>query len=113
MAQTLMNDESYFLQIDSHTVFEKDWDEYLLNYLKIIKKNHSKPVISAYPRGFEVVDMEKRHFRKLQENDDSTHVMVLDQDRVFKDGYFPMQKGIPTGSKRDLQRFFTVSWFYI
>ena len=38
MAQTLMNDESYFLQIDSHTVFEKDWDEYLLNYLKIIKK---------------------------------------------------------------------------
>ncbi len=42
MAQTLMNDESYFLQIDSHTVFEKDWDEYLLNYLKIIKKNHSK-----------------------------------------------------------------------
>ena len=111
MAQTLMNDESYFLQIDSHTVFEKDWDEYLLNYLKIIKKNHNKPVISAYPRGFEVVDMEKRHFRKLQENDDSTHVMVLDQERVFKDGYFSMQKGIPTGSKEIYKGFLLSAGF--
>ena len=112
IAQTFINDESYFLQVDSHTVFEKDWDEYLLNYIKIIKKNNRKPIISSYPRGFEVVDMEKRQFRKLQENDHSTHVMVLDKDRIFKDGYFSMQKGISTGS-REIYKGFLLSAGFI
>ena len=54
-----MKDEDYFLQIDSHTIFEKNWDDYLLNYIKTIKRIIDKPIISAYPRGFEVVDFEK------------------------------------------------------
>ena len=59
-AQTLLQDEEYFLQVDSHTVFEKDWDEYLIQYIQTIKKHANKPVISAYPRGFEIVDFEKK-----------------------------------------------------
>ncbi len=111
LAQTLMTDEEYFLQIDSHTIFEKDWDEYLLNYIKTIKKKHSKPVISAYPRGFEVIDFEKKTFKKLQEEDDSTHVMVLDENKVFKDGYFSMQKGLPTNSKQIYKGFLLSAGF--
>ena len=65
LAQTLMNDEEYFLQVDSHTTFEKDWDVYLIEYIKMLKKKNSNPVISAYPRGFEIVDFDKKVFRKL------------------------------------------------
>ena len=107
-AQTLLQDEEYFLQVDSHTVFEKDWDEYLIKYIQIIKKHVNKPVISAYPRGFEIVDFEKKVFKKLQEDDHSTHVMVIDSEKTFKDGYFSMQKGLPSQSK-EIYRGFLIS----
>ena len=107
-AQTLIQDEEYFLQVDSHTVFEKNWDEYLIQYLQIIKKHVNKPVISAYPRGFEIVDFEKKVFKKLQEDDHSTHVMVVDSEKTFKDGYFSMQKGLPSQSK-EIYRGFLIS----
>ena len=107
-AQTLIQDEEYFLQVDSHTVFEKNWDEYLIQYIQMIKKYVENPVISAYPRGFEIVDLEKKVFKKLQENDLSTHVMVIDNERTFKDGYFSMQKGLPTESK-EIYRGFLIS----
>ena len=111
LAQALMNDEEYFLQVDSHTVFEKNWDEYLLNYIKTIEKEHKKPVISAYPRGFEVVDFEKKVFKKVQEDDHSTHVMVVDSEKSFKDGYFSMQKGLPTKSKQIYKGFLISAGF--
>tara|TARA_B100000214_G_scaffold329088_1_gene268640 strand:+ start:3484 stop:4488 length:1005 start_codon:yes stop_codon:yes gene_type:complete len=111
LAQTLIKDEDYFLQVDSHTIFEKDWDDYLLSYIKTIKKSYSKPVISAYPRGFEVVDFKNKIFRKSQENDSSTHVMVLDKNKVFKDGYFSMQKGLPTQSKQIYKGFLLSAGF--
>tara|TARA_B100000965_G_scaffold399941_1_gene420920 strand:- start:305 stop:1306 length:1002 start_codon:yes stop_codon:yes gene_type:complete len=111
LAQTLMNDEEYFLQVDSHTTFEKDWDEYLIKYIKTIKKDHKKPVISAYPRGFEIVDFNKKIFRKLQEDDHSTHVMILDKEKSFKDGYFSMQKGLPSTSKSIYKGFLLSAGF--
>ncbi len=111
LAQTLMKDEEYFLQVDSHTLFEKNWDEYLLQYINTIKKNHDNPVISAYPRGFEVIDFEKKVFKKNQEDDLSTHVMVLDEEKVFKDGYFSMQKGMPTKSKQIYKGFLLSAGF--
>ena len=47
----LWNGEEYYLQIDSHTTFIKDWDEKLINMIKEIKnkKLSLKPVISHYP----------------------------------------------------------------
>ena len=111
LAQTLINDEEYFLQVDSHTTFEKDWDEYLIKYIKTIKKDHKKPVISAYPRGFEIVDFNKKIFRKLQEDDHSTHVMILDKEKSFKDGYFSMQKGLPSSSKSIYKGFLISAGF--
>ena len=111
LAQTLMNDEEYFLQVDSHTTFEKDWDEYLIKYIKTIKKDQKKPVISAYPRGFEIVDFNKKIFRKLQEDDHSTHVMILDKEKSFKDGYFSMQKGLPSSSKSIYKGFLLSAGF--
>jgi hypothetical protein len=39
--------EEYYLQIDSHSEFVKDWDAKLINMVKVAPA--MKPVISTYP----------------------------------------------------------------
>ena len=57
--QELFKDEDFYLQIDSHTLFEQRWDEILidaLNEIKNLGKNseyHRKPFLTGYPRSFE------------------------------------------------------------
>ena len=43
---TLHNNEKYFLQIDAHTIFVKDWDSILVKNIKELKKYCEKPLIS-------------------------------------------------------------------
>ena len=52
LCSTLWNGEEYFLQIDSHSKFVKDWDEKCINMIKQIKDLglSKKPVLSHYPR---------------------------------------------------------------
>jgi len=48
----LWRGEQYFLQIDSHTTFVKDWDTTLIEMITQIKSNlkeSSRPVLSVYP----------------------------------------------------------------
>lgn len=53
---SLLDDEEYMLQIDSHTLFEKNWDETLLNQHAELLKISKKPIISTYPYGFTIDD---------------------------------------------------------
>jgi hypothetical protein len=55
LCTTLMNNEDYFFQIDSHTLFEKDWDLTLMKMVDEIKKNtKSKDVVlSHYPPNYQ------------------------------------------------------------
>ena len=52
LCSTLWDGEEYFLQIDSHSKFVKDWDEKCINIIKQIKDLglSKKPVLSHYPR---------------------------------------------------------------
>jgi len=52
LCSTLWNGEEYFMQIDSHTKFVKDWDKKCIKMLNdIIASGESKkPIISHYPR---------------------------------------------------------------
>lgn len=52
LCSTLWNGEEYFLQIDSHTKFVKDWDVKAIKMVKdIISGGQSKkPILSHYPR---------------------------------------------------------------
>jgi len=52
IAFSLYDDEDYLLQIDSHMLFEKNWDETLLNQYNDLKKISLKPIISTYPYSF-------------------------------------------------------------
>ena len=50
-AMELYDKEKYFLQIDSHIQFVKDWDSKLINQLDMAKEksNNDKIIISAFP----------------------------------------------------------------
>ena len=47
--QTLYDEEEFYLQLDSHHRFIKDWDFKLKKTLReLVKKGNSKPILSAY-----------------------------------------------------------------
>lgn len=51
LCSKLWNGETYYFQIDSHTLFRKDWDVRLINMIKELKKRGiKKPLISHYPK---------------------------------------------------------------
>jgi [Skp1-protein]-hydroxyproline N-acetylglucosaminyltransferase len=45
----LWKGEEYYLQIDSHSFFEKNWDFNLINMLKECEKVSNRPILSTYP----------------------------------------------------------------
>lgn len=48
-AMELYENEDYFLQVDSHTQFEKGWDTLCVNELESVEKTSSLSILSAYP----------------------------------------------------------------
>lgn len=55
-AISLLGNQKYFLQIDSHTMFEKGWDSLAISELDKAKKiaGHDKVLLSCYPPPFHV-----------------------------------------------------------
>lgn len=52
---TMWDGEEYFLQIDSHSRFVRNWDELCINMIKEIKSQglSEKPILSHYPKQIE------------------------------------------------------------
>jgi len=65
-ALSLYNNEDYFLQIDSHTIFEKAWDYLVIHELEKAKKisNNNKVILSYFPPPFYVESNNKISFIK-------------------------------------------------
>ena len=59
LCSTLYNKQDYFLQVDSHTLFAKDWDAKLINMMMEIKytTDSTDIILSQYPPNYE--DYEK------------------------------------------------------
>jgi hypothetical protein len=54
LASTLWSGQEYFIQIDSHSKFVKDWDSKCIEMMKRLKeKGVEKAVISHYPKSME------------------------------------------------------------
>lgn len=53
LAGQLYDGEDYYLQIDSHTYFNKNWDRDLVDGLAKLSTISQKPIISTYPPPFE------------------------------------------------------------
>lgn len=54
ITMTLYNGEDYYLQIDSHMLFDKGWDTDLIRRLNACPSK--KPIISCYPNAFYMVN---------------------------------------------------------
>ena len=48
----LMEDEELYLQVDSHTLFGKDWDVYIIDQYIKSRTWVDRPVLTAHPRSF-------------------------------------------------------------
>jgi glycosyltransferase involved in cell wall biosynthesis len=53
---SLYDGEDFVLQLDSHMLFEEDWDEKLLAQHARLKSRSPKPIVSTYPYRFDIVD---------------------------------------------------------
>jgi hypothetical protein len=61
LCSTLWNGEEYYLQIDSHTKFVKDWDVKCIEMIRKLKEITKKPVLSHYPRDMKDYDEKNKH----------------------------------------------------
>lgn len=58
LAFSLYNGERYLLQIDSHMLFEQDWDANLIAQYEKLRAISPKPIITTYPFSFVFKDNE-------------------------------------------------------
>lgn len=57
LCSTMLQDEKYYLQIDSHCFFAKDWDAKLVRMIKQLKaKGVKKPMLSHYTKAHDAYD---------------------------------------------------------
>jgi len=95
--QKFMRNEEYFLQIDSHTIFSKNWDRILLNYHSWIAENlENNFIVTGYPRGFKP-NKDLTNF-ELNTGYKETIGITFRENRIFEDGHYSMQKSFPAGS---------------
>lgn len=56
IVHSFYDNEDFVLQIDSHTIFDKGWDEKLISTLLKCKRSNKKSVLSGYPPAFEIIN---------------------------------------------------------
>lgn len=87
----LYDGEDYYLQIDSHMLFDKDWDSYLIDSFEELKKTNESPLITTYtPWWSKNEDGSINYYSP--ENNRNCSKMVYDD---ILDSNFPRQKTIP------------------
>jgi len=101
--QELFQDEDFYLQIDSHTLFEERWDQILIDALYEIKnlgKNseyHQKPFLTGYPRGFEFNEELQAYERHTA--DKNILPIGYRKDSLFMRDRFSRQIGLRTNKQ--------------
>ena len=86
------NGEDYYLQIDSHMRFKKNWDLGLISlYGKYRYLGFNKPLITMYPPGYSY----DSNFNVVKEDTTSvTFIGFIEQLENFKNTYIPQQTAI-------------------
>lgn len=110
--QSFWKGEEYYLQIDSHTIFEPDWDEILVNHIKELKKYCEKPVISCYPNNFKVENLAENYFVKQEYQENTIPIVRVLQERPFI-GWHPPPVGNWIQSDQDYVHGFFVGACFI
>jgi hypothetical protein len=99
-AQTFYNEEDYYLQIDSHTIFDQDWDRCLIDRIEELKEIHDKPIITGYPTAFQVVDGDITNLKKLARTGWCDTMVAISDQSFQNDNFYIRIKG---DHKRDVK----------
>lgn len=89
---SLYDGEDYYLQIDAHMLFDKNWDEIIINSFENIKLKYDKPIISTYTPWWSRNEDETINFYS-PENTAVCSPMTYDYE-ILNEG-FPKQKTYP------------------
>ncbi|MFN7834389.1 MAG: GlcNAc-transferase family protein [Burkholderiaceae bacterium] len=86
IGMSLYQGEDWFLQIDSHMLFEPDWDDRLIASARQCARINPKCIVSSYPNAFEIIDGKAvpkyttrkilAHIVKRDSNFDPEHIIL-------------------------------------
>jgi hypothetical protein len=93
IAHELYNGETYYMQIDAHTRFNKNWDMVLTHQLNQYKSlGIKKPVLTCYPKNYWY---EKSGEVTIEKGGDPTIISFKERPDYFKDMRFTSQTAMP------------------
>lgn len=102
-------DFKYVLQIDSHMIFNKNWDTELKKHYEILESKFEKPIISLYPKQWvhddnknividDFIVNDPNNFIYKNNNQNSKLIFKDYKKALIIDGY-PTYEGIPWGEE--------------
>ena len=105
------NGEDYFLQIDAHTLFEKDWDSKVIRKFKMLKEMYENPVLSSYlPYWY----TENGQIQKYSNNIRAPwNPMFIDIDYGLKEGYPKLMTKPFSWSGKEYHEHFLITGHFI
>ncbi len=98
----LFNNEKYYLQVDSHSRFAPDWDDYLRRALDSCKS--AKPLLSTYPNPFEQDDDRDSYLDNMVSNG-------ISLQRIDADGYLHVRGTFNVAGKAPIAGFWIGAGF--
>jgi hypothetical protein len=108
--QQFFKDEDFYLQVDSHTLFSKDWDEILISYFNWLQFAECKDiVITGYPRSFK--PNKSLTVFNMNTTFKGTLGITFREGRIFEDRHFSMQKSFPANSNKPVKGLLIAAGF--
>lgn len=84
-ANTLYENEDYYLQVDGHMLFQHHWDSKLLSHYDRIKEKYDKPIISTYTRWWSFSNGNVNFYSNQDSN--NSGVMAIDYENSIREKY--------------------------
>ena len=92
MANSLYDQQDYYLQIDSHTRMWRNWDESLINCIeKYLSDGVAKPLLTTYPASYSYNDSLKED---IEYSSDVTAISFAGNPGMFAKDMIPSQLAI-------------------
>lgn len=80
--------EDYYFQVDSHSRFDLNWDEYLISEIRRFQLTGiKKPLITCYPKGYRV----REHGEEIDSIGKPTVICFTENRAQFKETLIPTQ----------------------
>lgn len=93
-ATMLKTNEDFYFQIDAHMLFDKDWDETVINYYNLINKTYEKPIISSYVPWWSRAENGEINFYSPINNSRQTPLIVMPEWEIqAKDSFLRITGG--------------------